>query len=169
MTNRLEGTRARLSLDSIGIAAAVVVAVMLGATLVGRPGYGPDEEITWFAVEGIKATGIPTLPSGLAYFRGPSYSYLAWLSQALGGGGFDAYRWLGVFCLAGVITATALLARSLFDRGAVAAWLIAVAPVAVAGGAYARFYMPFAAVCTLTLIAATRMRDGPRHRAWFVA
>ena len=69
----------------------------------------------------------------------------------MGGAGFEAYRWLGVFCLAGVIIATALLARSLFDRGVVAAWLIALAPVAVASGAYARFYMPFAAVCTLTL------------------
>ena len=46
----------------------------------------------------------------------------------------------------GVIIAAALLARSLFDRGVVAAWLIALAPVAVASGAYARFYMPFAAV-----------------------
>ncbi len=169
MTNRTDEPRAWLSPDGIGIAIAVAAAVTIGVTLVGRPGYGPDEEITWFAVEGIKAHGVPTLPSGLTYFRGPSYSYLAWLSSLIGGAGFEPYRWLGVLCLAGVIVATALLARALFDRGLVAAWLIALAPVAVAGGAYARFYMPFAAVCTLTLIAATRMRDDPYKRAWFVA
>ncbi len=169
MTNRLDRTRARLSPDVAGIAAAIVVAVAIGASLVGRAGYGPDEEITLFAVEGIKAHGIPVLPSGLAYFRGPSYSYLAWLTGLAGGDGFEAYRWLGVLCLAGVIVAAAQLARSLFDRGSATAWLIALAPAAVAAGAYARFYMPFAAVCTLTLIAATRMRDDPRQRAWFVA
>lgn len=161
--------RAWLSTDSIGITAAVATAVAIGATLVDRPGYGPDEEITWFAVEGIKAHGVPTLPSGLAYFRGPAYSYLAWLTGLASGEGFEAYRWLGVFCLAVVIIATALLARSLVDRGVVAAWLVALAPVAVASGAYARFYMPFAAVCTLTLISATRLREGPRQGAWFVA
>ena len=96
-------------------------------------------------------------------------SYLAWFSGLGGGSGFEAYRWLGVFCLAAVLIATALLARSLFDRGVVAAWLIAIAPVAAASGAYARFYMPFAAVCTLTLVIAARMRDDPRLRAWFVA
>jgi hypothetical protein len=169
MTTRPDGTRAWRSSDRIGIAAAAAVAVTIGATFVGRPGYGPDEEITWFAVEGIKAHGIPTLPSGLAYFRGPSYSYLAWLSNLVGGPGFEAYRWLGVFCLAAVVIAAATLARSLFDRGTVAAWLIALAPAAAASGAYARFYMPFAAVCTLTLVAAARMRDSPRHRALFVA
>ena len=54
MTNRLDRTRARLSPDVAGIAAAIVVAVAIGASLVGRAGYGPDEEITLFAVEGIK-------------------------------------------------------------------------------------------------------------------
>jgi len=160
--------RARLSTDSIGTAAAIAAAVAIGATFVDRPGYGPDEEITWFAVEGIKAHGIPVLPSGIAYFRGPGYSYLAWLTDLVSGGGFEAYRWLGLFCLAGVIVATALLARSLFDRGVVAAWLIALAPVAVASGAYARFYMPFAALCTLTLVCAVRIREVPRLRVWFV-
>ena len=169
MTNRLDGMRASLSTDSIGIIAAVAAAMAIGATLVDRPGYGPDEEITWFAVEGIKAHGVPALPSGLAYFRGPAYSYLAWLSGLVGGAGFEAYRWLGVVSLAAVIIAAAMLVRSLFDRGMVTAWLIALAPVAVASGAYARFYMPFAAVCTLTLICAARMREGSRFRAWFVA
>lgn len=170
MTNRPDGLRAWLSsTDGIGIGAAIVVATTIGAALVGRPGYGPDEEITWFAVEGIKAHGVPILPSGLAYFRGPAYSYLAWLTDFVSGAGFEAYRWLGVFCLAAVILATAMLARSLFDRGVVAAWLIALAPVAVASGAYARFYMPFAAVCTFTLVCAARMRESPRMRAWFVA
>lgn len=169
MTNRPDGLRAWLTADSIGIAAAIAVATTIGAAFVDRPGYGPDEEITWFAVEGIKAHGIPILPSGLAYFRGPAYSYLAWLTDLWSGTGFEAYRWLGVSCLAAVIMATALLARSLFDRGVVAAWLIALAPVAVASGAYARFYMPFAAVCTLTLVSAARMRERSRMRVWFVA
>jgi len=169
MTNRPHGLRVLLSADSIGITAAITAAVAIGATLVDRRGYGPDEEITWFAVEGIRAHGLPILPSGLAYFRGPAYSYLAWLSDFAGGNGFEAYRWVGVICLAAVLMATALLARSLFDRGVVAAWLIALAPVAVASGAYARFYMPFAAVCTLTLLSAARLRDDPRMRWWFVA
>jgi len=169
MTNRPDGLRVWFTGDSIGIAAAIAVAVTIGAALVGRPGYGPDEEITWFAVDGIKAHGVPILPSGLAYFRGPAYSYLAWLSDLVGGAGFEAYRWLGVFSLAAVIIATASLARSLFDRGFVAGWLIALAPVAAASGAYARFYMPFAAVCTLTLLVAARLRDDPRKGVWFVA
>ena len=38
MTNRLDGTRAWLSADSIGIAAAIAAAVTIGATLVDRRG-----------------------------------------------------------------------------------------------------------------------------------
>lgn len=168
MTNRPDDTRAWLTPDNAGVAAAIAVAAAIGAALVDRPGYGPDEEITWFAVEGIKAHGAPILPSGLAYFRGPAYSYLAWLSGLVSGGGFEAYRWLGVLSAAAVIIATALLARSLFDRGVVAAWLVALAPVTAASGAYARFYMPFAAVCTLTLIIAARLRGDRRMGVWFV-
>ncbi len=71
--------------------------------------------------------------------------------------------------MAAVIAASALLARALFgSQGVVAAWLVALSPVMTAGGAYARFYMPFAALCTLTLIAASRMRERPHLRVWFV-
>jgi len=48
--------------------AAVVVAV--GSWSLFRPGYSADEEFTLFAVRGIRAHGLPLLPSGLLYDRG---------------------------------------------------------------------------------------------------
>ena len=51
--------------------AAVVVALVVGLLPdLRRPGYSPDEEFTQFAVRGIRAHGLPLLPSGLLYDRG---------------------------------------------------------------------------------------------------
>ena len=82
MTNRHDGTRAWLSPDSIGIAAAIAVAVAIGATS-GRPPWlwaGRRDHLV--CGRGHQGHGVPILPSGLAYFRGPTYSYLAWLSDS---------------------------------------------------------------------------------------
>ena len=46
----------------IALAAVVIVA---GAPSLFRPGYSPDEEFTVFAVRGIRAHGLPLLPSGV--------------------------------------------------------------------------------------------------------
>ena len=64
------------------IAVGAVVSILLAPDL-ARPGYSPDEEFTLFAVRGIRAQGLPLLPSGLLYDRGLLYSYAA----ALAGGG----------------------------------------------------------------------------------
>ena len=54
------------------LAALVVIA---GSFEIARPGYSVDEEFTEFAVRGIRAHGLPLLPSGLLYDRGLAYSY----------------------------------------------------------------------------------------------
>jgi hypothetical protein len=135
-------------LIAVGIAVAVVLAPDLA-----RPGYSPDEEFTRFAVRGIRASGLPLLPSGLLYDRGLLYSYAAALA-----GGADTLLAARLVSLAAAAAALAVLyveIRRLRSPGAAAlAVLLAGASLPFwVSATTARFYAPFL-LCYLGVLAA---------------
>jgi hypothetical protein len=134
------------------VAALVVVA---GSFQISRPGYSVDEEFTAFAVRGIRAHGVPTLPSGLLYDRGLAYSYA---SAAIDG------RIVSLGCAALVVLLTFILVRrhTTALAGVLAATLVATSVPFWATATTARFYAPFLA----TFLAALAVIDRPR---WLIA
>ena len=131
------------------IVAALVLAV--GSFQIGRPGYTVDEEFTEFAVRGIHAHGVPTLPSGLLYDRGLAYSY----ASALVNG-----RVVSLISAALVVLLTFILVRRHVNPTAalLAAALVATSVPFWATATTARFYAPFLA----TFVAALIVIDRPR-------
>src|SRR5687768_14514024 len=77
-----------------------------------------------------------------SYFLDPSYIYLAG-------------RWLSVLCGTATIWATAALGHRLFDRhaGAAAAWILAVAPLAVRDAHYVKHDVPVTLLIVLAHLA----------------
>lgn len=139
-----------------------------------RPGYTADEEFTVFAVRGIAATGLPLLPSGLLYDRGPAYSYAAWAAGAADS--LTAARLLSLASAIAALTALWVGVRRIRDAGA--AWL---AVLLVAGSipfwavaTTARFYAPFLALylTALAILAGVPARGAralaPAALGWLV-
>jgi hypothetical protein len=118
--------------------AALVAALVLviGSFEIGRPGYSVDEEFTEFAVRGIRAHGLPILPSGLLYDRGLAYSY----ASAIANG-----RVVSLICGALLVVLTfALVRRHVAAPPAwLAALLVATSVPFWATATTARFYAPF--------------------------
>ena len=131
------------------IVAALVLAV--GSFQIGRPGYSVDEEFTEFAVRGIHAHGVPTLPSGLLYDRGLAYSY----ASALVNG-----RVVSLISGALSVLLTFVLVRRYVNPTAamLASALVATSVPFWATATTARFYAPFLA----TFVAALIVIDRPR-------
>ena len=75
-----------------GAALVAVLVFAAGSLQLSRAGYSVDEEFTFFAVRGIEAHGVPTLPSGLLYDRGLAYSYASWLAGSIAGSDLPAFR-----------------------------------------------------------------------------
>lgn len=119
-------------------AAALVAALVLviGSFEIGRPGYSVDEEFTEFAVRGIRAHGLPILPSGLLYDRGLAYSYA---SAVVNG------RAVSLICGALIVGVTFVVVRR--HVATAAAWLAAILVATSvpfwATATTARFYAPF--------------------------
>lgn len=128
--------------------AALVLAV--GAFAIGRPGYSVDEEFTEFAVRGIRAHGVPTLPSGFLYDRGLAYSYASALVDG---------RVVSLVCAALAVVLTFMLVRRHVDQAAgwLAAALLTTSVPFWATATTARFYSPFLA----TFVAALLVIDRP--------
>ena len=160
--------RARRWLVIAGAAAVVA----LGVPLLFRPGYSPDEEFTVFAVRGIRAHGLPLLPSGLLYDRGLLYSYAAWLAATVTGLELPAFRGLSLLCGAGVLgLGYALVGGAVSPAaGAAAAVFVAGSLPFWAAATTGRFYAPFLLTCVAVLAAVARLPgvDGP-HRSALVA
>ena len=131
------------------IVAALVLAV--GSFQIGRPGYSVDEEFTEFAVRGIHAHGVPTLPSGLLYDRGLAYSYASALVNN---------RVLSLISAALVVLLTFILVRRYVNptAGILAAVLVTTPVPFWATATTGRFYAPFLA----TFLAALVVIDRPR-------
>jgi len=134
------------------LAAAVVLA---GAIELTRAGYSPDEEFTVFAVNGIAADGLPTLPSGLLYDRGVAYSYASWLARAVSGSQLPAYRALSLWSsVAALAIVFALVRRPVSTTAAlVASLLVATSIPFWAAATTARFYAPFFLIYLSALLA----------------
>ena len=118
--------------------ALVLAALVIAAGLlhIARPGYSVDEEFTEFAVRGIRAHGLPLLPSGLLYDRGILYSY----ASAVGDG-----RAVSLAAAALSVLLTFVLVRRVAgQRAALLAALLAASSVPFwATATSARFYAPF--------------------------
>jgi Dolichyl-phosphate-mannose-protein mannosyltransferase len=84
------------------------------------------------------------------------------------GGGLSATRALSALFLAVAVVATGLLGRALFGpiEGVVGAWAVAVSPVALFYGEFARMYSLFLALSTLALWALVRALDTDDGRWW---
>jgi len=63
----------------------IVAGGLLRIAALMRPGYSLDEEITYFAVQGIRRHGLPLFPSGVLSERGLPFSYAAWAAGFLFG------------------------------------------------------------------------------------
>ena len=131
-------SRAALAL----LAAAVLFA---GATELRRAGYSPDEEFTAFAVNGIRAGGLPILPSGLLYDRGVLYSYASWLAGATSVFQLPAYRAVSLLsAIVALAMVFALVQRCASTTAALlASLLVACSMPFWATATTARFYAPF--------------------------
>ena len=131
--------------------AAVVAALVLavGYFQIGRPGYSVDEEFTELAVRGIRAHGVPTLPSGLLYDRGLAYSYASALSDG---------RLVSLLSGGAIVLLTFALVRRHTDESTalLAAILVTTSIPFWATATTARFYAPFLAVCLAALIVLDR-------------
>ncbi len=125
------------------LAGAVFLA--LAASDLGRSGYSPDEEYTHFAVLGIRASGLPLLPSGLLYDRGLAYSYASWAAAPFAGDVLQAARWVSA------LTGLAALAVAFVEIRRIASAVAAAMAVALIAASLpfwvsattARFYAPF--------------------------
>ncbi len=120
------------------VALVAALVLVIGAFEIGRPGYSVDEEFTEFAVRGIRAHGLPLLPSGLLYDRGLVYSYA---SAILDG------RIVSLACAGLSVLLTFVLVRrhTTASAGLLAAVLVATSVPFWATATTARFYAPFLA------------------------
>lgn len=138
-------------------AVAVLAAVVLiaGSLQLTRPGYSVDEEFTVVAVDGIRAHGIPLLPSGLLYDRGIAFSYASWLAGTVTGAELPAYRAISLACAALIVWLTfALIRRLAGPAPALLASVLVVTSVPFwATATSGRFYAPFFVLYLATLLS----------------
>ena len=149
----------RATPERIALAAALVLTGLAGLALAARGGYSPDEELTLFAVEGIRDTGVPALPSRLTYWRGPLFSYAAWAAGAVLGFTLESLRVVSILASVIAVVCAFAIARRLSSFGAVAALLLATMPAFMAITPYARFYSPLVAAMTAALFAVIAGRS----------
>ncbi len=144
------------------LAAAVIVAVLaLGWPELFRPGYSPDEEYTVFAARGIEesARRLPLLPSGLLYDRGLAFSYASRAAAQFAGAELSSYRALALLSvLASLGLIYLVVARSATTRAATLAVFLAALSVPFwAAATTGRFYAPFLAVYTSSLLSLSTL------------
>lgn len=152
----------------------LVMAAAAGAsTEIGRRGYSTDEEFTVFAVAGIRATGLPILPSGLLYDRGLAYSYAAWLAGEAVGHDLPVYRAVALLSAIASLVAFGALVRTVSGGPAamIVTALVAASLPYWAAATTARFYAPFLLLYVLALQLMLRLRSPdssngtPGHRS----
>ena len=144
------GSRATSSLI---LAAVVVAALVVVLPDLRRPGFSPDEEFTYFAVRGIRAHGLPLLPSGLLYDRGVAYSYAAALVSGWHVTLLPA-RLVSLAAAAGALAVLFIEIRRMANpaAAALAATLAGASLPFWVSATTARFYAPFL-LCHLALLA----------------
>ena len=145
--------RARLA-AILAVALPLAVLAALALTVLDRPGYSPDEELTAVIVTGISQSGAPLLPSGVLYNRGLPYSYLAWAAAELGGGTLLSFRVASLLCAAAALITVVTVGRRLGNTlvGASAGLLLASFPAFVAAAVFARAYAALV-FCALLFVA----------------
>jgi len=146
--------------DRIALGISCGFVLIVGAILATRAGYSPDEEITWFLVRGIHETQRPRLPSGLDYWRGPIFSYGAWMFGAVAGFTWPVLRMLSVLLSLFAVGFTFVIGRRISAAaGAAATVTLAIMPAFVAHIAYARFYAALIAASVAALAGLITRRS----------
>lgn len=170
---RLLSTTHRTPRDFLGtaiIGAAAIWLLLTALPATGRPGYSADEEVTALVISSSSPAGVPRLPSGIAYLRGPLYVKFADVAGALLSHDLQAYRMVSlIFGLANVLL-IAMVAKAWLPSPAapVAAVLLAVSPLHAAASVFARPYTA-AIFCLLAgCLAMRRALDGPRAEWTFL-
>lgn len=136
----------------------LVAAAWWSAADLFRAGYSPDEEFTLFAVRGIRAHGLPLLPSGLLYDRGLLYSFAAWAASLTGLDILPAARLVSAGAGLGVLTLIAIeLRRTVAPAFAtLATVLVALSMPFWVSATTARFYTPFMLAYLVALVLCAR-------------
>lgn len=162
--------RAGRSWTTAALVLVLLVALGVRTTEITRPGYTLDEEVSYLAVQGVSATGVPSLPSGSVYQRGLPYTYAAWLSGSWFGQDILSYRLPSlVFGLLSVLLVFLLGARLLSRPSAcLAAALMALSPTHVALSQWARFYSMFVAMYLLTLLLLMLSLSRQRYDLYYL-
>jgi hypothetical protein len=144
---------------------------LVRATTLGGPGYSLDEEITYFAVQGIQRHGLPLFPSGLFNERGLPFSYAAWLVGAVFGQNLASYRLTSLFFAAMSLFAVYVAARFVVREGLAlfACLLLTIFPPHIAVSGWARFYSLTSLVYVGSIVLFWLSDESPRLRPWFVA
>lgn len=107
-------------LEALLLSSLCVAFLLLALPETRRTGYAPDEEVTFFAVEGIRRHGIPSMPSGAIYARGLAYTYACAAAGALLGFDLPVYRGVSLAAALLGLPLVYLLARRRAGAGAAA-------------------------------------------------
>ncbi|MEX2271059.1 MAG: hypothetical protein WD690_06290 [Vicinamibacterales bacterium] len=153
----------------MAIAGLTIVALAVRFENIGRAGLSPDEPLTWLAIAGIDAHGLPLLPSGVLYERGLLYSFAAWLAGEAAGHRIEVYRAVSAASGAFLPALVYLVLRPAGMMPALAVALpLAVHPTLVVTSAWARFYGPATIAAVVALYAMRTAADGSSRR-WAMA
>jgi len=140
-----------------------------GSLAAGSPeGFAPDEEITFYAVRGVIARGLPFLPSGVLYDRGIPYTYAAALGGLLFGASLETYRWVSLLLGGLCVALAALLAHRVGASPGLAACLLGTSIWLVLASQFARFYTAYVAALLATVIVFLVALRGRRGEIGFL-
>lgn len=148
----------------LSLAAGLIALLAVAVTALGRPGFLPDEEITFAVVDGLAQRGAPVLPSGLSYLRGVGYSYAARLAAVVSGGELPAYRAVSLLCTLLSIVLVYRIGHVLRSpsAGMLAAALFVWHPLTWQLASVARFYAAFQTVALVAILLTIKARDDGR-------
>jgi hypothetical protein len=173
---RLQLTLSRLPLPAAllrwEVAAVGMIALVCGGAAAYRIGYEPlwqDELASLLAAQGVRSHLLPTLPSGLLYFKGELYSLLLAVVGAITGDTATPLRIPSVFWYVATILAFGLLLLPMVIRRrslllVAATLLFATAPMELLWSRDVRMYQQAQFFAILFVVFFARALQNPRTR-----
>ncbi|MEA2671846.1 MAG: hypothetical protein QOG45_2066, partial [Chloroflexota bacterium] len=165
-------SRLPVSLRSWEVAAVGMIALVCGGAAAYRIGYEPlwqDELASLLAAQGVRSHLLPTLPSGLLYFKGELYSLLLAVVGAITGDTATPLRLPSVFWYVATILAFGLLLLPMVIRRrslllVAATLLFATAPMELLWSRDVRMYQQAQFFAILFVVFFARALQNPRTR-----
>ncbi len=154
------------------VAAVGMIALICGGAAAYRIGYEPlwqDELASLLAAQGVRSHLLPTLPSGLLYFKGELYSLLLAVVGAITGDTATPLRIPSVFWYVATILAFGLLLLPMVIRSrplllVAATVLFATAPMELLWSRDVRMYQQAQFFAILFVVFFARALQNPRTR-----